>query len=105
MLAELDDADGVAEAVEHLALGSSARGELEIVRPPPVRRPAGPGRAPGAPLREIDARRVNEASRARCAPRCPLETLQSLEAEAAALDEGAAAALALSTVTVAGSAT
>jgi predicted ATPase/class 3 adenylate cyclase len=102
VLADLDDADGVAEAVEHLALASRARGDLETAARLLFAARQVRARA-GAPLREIDARRVDSAFAAVRAA-LPAELLQSLEAEAAALDEAAAAALALSTVKVAGSA-
>ena len=60
VLADLDDADGVAEAVEHLALASRARGNLETAARLLFAARQVRARA-GAPLREIDARRVNSA--------------------------------------------
>ena len=95
VFADLEDADGIAEAVEHLgeaavALGAPAIGARCILAARAVRARA------GAPLRDIDARRVL-ASLASAEAALPAEELDAIRAESGAFDERALVALAAMT--------
>jgi predicted ATPase/class 3 adenylate cyclase len=94
VLADLEDPDGIAEAIEHL--GQAALGRADPLTAARLLYAARQVRTrAGAPLRDIDSRRVDEALVAVEAAVAPA-TLQAVTAESAALDEAAAAALALS---------